>query len=154
MLLDLARNDVARVSVPGTREVDEILVTEKYSHVQHLVSNVKGVLKPELDALHAYIATANQGTLTGAPKIEAMKLIRKYEPNARGFYGGSTFYLTPSGDFDSCINIRCMRLKDGKAYVRAGAGIVHDSDPAKEYDEVERKAVACLKAIERGGDYE
>ncbi|MFH1587687.1 MAG: anthranilate synthase component 1 [Candidatus Diapherotrites archaeon] len=148
MLIDLARNDVARVSEPGTRVADRPYEVEKYSHVQHLVSNVSGILRKDLDAMHAYLASMNMGTLTGAPKVEAMKLIRKYENNKRGFYGGSVGYLTPSGDFDSCICIRSMRLKNGKAYVRAGAGIVYDSIPEKEFDESNKKARACLKAIE------
>ncbi|MBU1704327.1 MAG: anthranilate synthase component 1 [Nanoarchaeota archaeon] len=151
MLIDLARNDVAKVSKPGTRYVDEPFIVEKYSHVQHLVSNVRGVLKDDLDALHAYMATMNMGTLTGAPKIEAMKLIREVEKNKRGFYGGSVGYLTPSGDFDSCIVIRSMRLKGGKAYVRAGAGIVYDSIPESEFSETEKKAKACVSAVEQAG---
>jgi len=149
MLVDLARNDVARVSVPGSRTVNKPHMVEKYSHVMHLVSNVRGELKPELDALHAYLASMNMGTLTGAPKVKAMELIRKYERTARGFYGGSVGYLTPSGDFDSCIVIRSMRLKGGKAYVRAGAGIVFDSIPLREAEETENKARACLEALKQ-----
>lgn len=152
MLVDLARNDVAKISEPGTRYVDEPFVVEKYSHVQHLVSNVRGVLKSNLDALHAYLATMNMGTLTGAPKVEAMKLIRLYEKTKRGFYGGSVCYITPSGDFDSAIVIRSIRIKGKKAYIRAGAGIVHDSVPESEFLETERKAMACLKAIELAGE--
>jgi len=152
MLIDLARNDVARVSKPGTRHCDEPYAIEKYSHVQHLVSNVTGVLREDLDALHAYIASMNMGTLTGAPKVEAMKLLRQYEKTRRGFYGGSIGYLTPSGDFDSAIVIRSMSLQDGKAHVRAGAGIVHDSIPKKEFEETEKKARAALQAIERAGE--
>jgi anthranilate synthase component 1 len=148
MLIDLARNDVARISKPGTRFVGEPFVVEKYSHVQHLVSNVRGILKDNLDALHAYLASMNMGTLTGAPKVEAMKLLRQYEKNKRGFYGGSVGYLTPSGDFDSCIVIRSIRIKNNKAYIRAGAGIVYDSIPENEFEETEKKASACLKAIE------
>ena len=152
MLVDLARNDVAKISEPGTRYVDEPFIVEKYSHVQHLVSNVKGTLKHNLDALHAYVATMNMGTLTGAPKVEAMKLIRIYEKTKRGFYGGAVGYITPSGDLDSTIVIRSIRIKGNKAYVRAGAGIVYDSDPESEFVETERKAYACLKAIELAGD--
>ena len=151
MLVDLARNDVARVSLPGTRVVDEPYVVEKYSHVQHLVSNVTGTLKPELDALHAYLASMNMGTLTGAPKVEAMKIIRNCEKNRRGFYGGSVFYLTPSGDLLSTIVIRAMELKGNKAYIRAGAGIVYDSQPKQEFLETERKASACISAIKKAG---
>ncbi len=147
MLVDLARNDVAKVSIPGTRYVSEPFIVEKYSHVQHLVSSVSGTLKPELDALHAYLASMNMGTLTGAPKIEAMKLLREHEKTKRGFYGGSVFYLTPSKDFDSAIVIRSMRLKNNQAYIRAGAGIVYDSIPEKEFDETEKKASACINAL-------
>jgi len=151
MLIDLARNDVARISKPGTRYCNEPFIVEKYSHVQHLVSNVQGILKDNLDALHAYLASMNMGTLTGAPKVEAMKLIRQVEKTKRGFYGGAVGYLTPSKDFDSCIVIRSMRLKNKKAYIRAGAGIVYDSVAEKEFDETEKKARACLKAISLAG---
>ncbi|MFC1690774.1 anthranilate synthase component 1 [Nanoarchaeota archaeon] len=148
MLVDLARNDIAKVSKPGTRVVNEPFVVEKYSHVQHLVSNVSGKLSDDLDALHAYLATMNMGTLTGAPKIEAMKLIRKSEKNKRGFYGGSVGYLTPSGDMDTTIVIRSMQIKGKKAYVRAGAGIVYDSVAPNEFMETEKKTRSCLVAIE------
>ena len=148
MLIDLARNDVARVSVPGTRHCDKPYLIEKYSHVQHLVSNVSGVMRNELDALHAYLASMNMGTLTGAPKVEAMKLLRLKEKTKRGFYGGSIGYLTPSGDFDSAIVIRSMSIKGGKAFVRAGAGIVFDSVPEKEFEETEGKARAAIMALE------
>lgn len=148
MLVDLARNDVAKISEAGTRYVDEPFIVEKYSHVQHLVSNVRGILKKDLDALHAYTATMNMGTLTGAPKVEAMKLLRIYEKTKRGFYGGSVGYITPNGDLDSTIVIRSIQIKGNKAYIRAGAGIVYDSNPENEFVETERKAAACLKAIE------
>ncbi len=147
MLLDLARNDVAKVSIPSTRVTPSILKIEKFSHVQHLVSSVQGTLKPELDALHAYIATMNMGTLTGAPKIKAMELIRKYEKEKREFYGGAVCYLTPYGEFDSCIVIRAITIKNNVAHVRAGAGIVYDSEPMKEAEETRKKANACLAAL-------
>ncbi|MDO8647284.1 MAG: anthranilate synthase component 1 [Candidatus Diapherotrites archaeon] len=150
MLVDLARNDVARVSKPGTRIVDKPHCIEKYSHVMHLVSNVSGILKPELDALHAYLASMNMGTLSGAPKVKAMELIRLLEKTKRGFYGGSIGYLTFDGELDSAIVIRSVRVKGNKAFVRSGAGIVFDSVPEKEFDEVERKARACVRAIEIG----
>ncbi|AQT68582.1 Anthranilate synthase component 1 [Anaerohalosphaera lusitana] len=150
MLVDLARNDIARVAQPGTRLVNEMLVTEKYQSVMHLVSNVRGVLREDLDALSAYLATMNMGTLTGAPKIEAMKIIRELEKNKRGYYGGAVMYLTVDGQFDSCITIRSMQIKDGKAYVRAGAGIVHDSVPKNEFAETEHKSRSCLRAVESG----
>ncbi|MDD9953692.1 MAG: anthranilate synthase component 1 [Candidatus Woesearchaeota archaeon] len=147
MLVDLARNDIAKVATPGTRTTPYLLEVEKFSHVQHLVSTVRGELKEGYDALHAYVATMNMGTLTGAPKIKAMELIRKYEGEKRGHYGGAICYLTPNGEFDSCIVIRAITMENGTATVRAGAGIVYDSDPAKEADETRRKAQACLTAL-------
>ena len=147
MLVDLARNDIARVAEPGSRIVTELLTVEKYASVQHLVSNVKGTLAAELDALSAYLATMNMGTLTGAPKIEAMKLIRLFEKNKRGYYGGAVMYLTVDGQFDSCITIRSLQVRDHTAYIRVGAGIVHDSVPKTEFEETEHKARSCLHAI-------
>jgi anthranilate synthase component 1 len=147
MLVDLARNDIARVAQPGTRVVTELLIAEKYESVQHLVSNVKGALGTGLDALSAYLATMNMGTLTGAPKIEAMKIIRQLEKTKRGYYGGAVMYLTVDGQFDSCITIRSLQVKDHIAYIRVGAGIVHDSVPKTEFEETEHKAGSCLRAI-------
>jgi anthranilate synthase component 1 len=147
MLVDLARNDIARVSEPGSRIVDEMLITERYESVMHLVSNVKGWLRNGLDALSAYLATMNMGTLTGAPKIEAMKIVRNLEKNKRGYYGGAVMYLTVDGQFDSCITIRSLQIRDHQAFVRAGAGIVHDSVPDSEFDETQHKANSCLKAV-------
>jgi anthranilate synthase component 1 len=149
MLVDLARNDIARVARPGSRIVTELLTVEKYASVQHLVSNVKGVLADGLDALNAYLATMNMGTLTGAPKIEAMKIIRRLEKTKRGYYGGAVCYLTVDGRFDSCITIRSLQVKDHTAYIRVGAGIVHDSVPKTEFEETEHKANSCLRAIRR-----
>ncbi len=151
MLVDLARNDIARVAKPATRLVTEMLIAERYESVMHLVSNVKGQLSEDLDALSAYLATMNMGTLTGAPKIEAMKLIRELEKNKRGYYGGAVLYLTVDGQFDSCITIRALQVRDGKAYVRAGAGIVYDSVPKTEYEETQHKARSCLRAIRGEG---
>ncbi len=147
MLVDLARNDIARVAEPGSRVVTELLTAEKYESVQHLVSNVKGTLAPNLDALSAYLATMNMGTLTGAPKIEAMKLIRQLEKTKRGYYGGAVMYLTVDGQFDSCITIRSLQVRDHTAYIRVGAGIVYDSVPKTEFEETEHKAGSCLRAI-------
>ena len=147
MLVDLARNDIARVAEPGSRAVSEMLITEKYESVMHLVSNVKGQLRSDLDALSAYLATMNMGTRTGAPKIEAMKILRRLEKSKRGYYGGAVMYLTVDGQFDSCITIRSLQIKDNVAYIRAGAGIVHDSIPKSEFDETEHKAGSCLRAI-------
>ncbi len=147
MLVDLARNDIARVAQPGTRIVTELLTVEKYESVQHLVSNVKGTLADNLDALSAYLATMNMGTLTGAPKIEAMKIIRQLEKTKRGYYGGAVMYLTVDGQFDSCITIRSLQIRDHKAYIRVGAGIVHDSVPKTEFEETEHKAGSCMRAL-------
>jgi len=148
MLVDLARNDIARVAEPGSRVVTELLTVEKYASVQHLVSNVKGTLANGLDALSAYLATMNMGTLTGAPKIEAMKIIRQLERTKRGYYGGAVMYLTVDGQFDSCITIRSLQVKNHTAYIRVGAGIVHDSVPKTEFEETEHKGNSCLRAIQ------
>jgi len=149
MLVDLARNDIARVAQPGSRVVTQLLTVEKYESVQHLVSNVKGMLASNLDALSAYLATMNMGTLTGAPKIEAMKIIRRLEKTKRGYYGGAVMYLTVDGQFDSCITIRGLQIRDHKAYIRVGAGIVHDSVPKTEFEETEHKAGSCMRALKK-----
>lgn len=149
MLLDLARNDVARVSEFGTCHVVQQFEVEKYSHVQHLVSRVRGRLRQGFDALHAYRAAANMGTLTGAPKLRATELIREIEPTARGFYGGAAGYLLQDGSFDSCIVIRSLRKKDGVYWTRAGAGVVLSSDPERELQETEHKSRACVEAVLR-----
>src|SRR5439155_18634442 len=124
-----------------------LLDVVRYSHVMHLVSVVSGELRPELDALHAYVATMNMGTLVGAPKLEAAKLLRRYEPACRGPYGGAVGYFTSEGELDSCIVIRSAQVRDGIAHVRAGAGVVYDSDPRAEADETRRKAEAVLAAL-------
>lgn len=147
MLVDLARNDISRVAEKSSRTVNELLTVEKYDSVQHLVSNVKGILDSKLDALSAYLATMNMGTLTGAPKIEAMKIIRQMEKTKRGYYGGAVMYLTVDGQFDSCITIRSLQIKDNIAHVRTGAGIVYDSVAKTEFEETQHKAASCLKAI-------
>jgi anthranilate synthase component 1 len=148
MLVDLARNDIARVAEPGSRVVTELLTVEKYASVQHMVSNVRGTLAAGLDALNAYLATMNMGTLTGAPKIEAMKIIRQLEKTKRGYYGGAVCYLTIDGQFESCITIRSLQVRNHTAYVRAGGGIVHDSVPKTEFEETEHKARSCIQAIQ------
>jgi len=129
-----------------------LLTVEKYASVQHLVSNVKGKLAANLDALSAYLATMNMGTLTGAPKIEAMKIIRLFEKTKRGYYGGAVMYLTVDGQFDSCITIRSLQVRNNTAYIRVGAGIVHDSIPSCEFDETYNKAKSCLRAIRGNQD--
>jgi anthranilate synthase component I len=149
MLVDLARNDAARVCEPGTRRVDRLLSVERYSHVMHLVSEISGELRHDLDALHAYLATMNMGTLVGAPKVKAAQLLRRYEATRRGPYGGAVGYLSLDGRMDTAIIIRSALVVDGEAYIRAGAGVVYDSDPMAEADETRRKAAAVITAIER-----
>jgi anthranilate synthase component I len=153
MLVDLARNDVARISKTGTRRVNHLSIVERYSHVMHLVSVIEGELEDELDALHAYLASMNMGTLVGAPKIEAAKLLRKYEADKRGPYGGAVGFVTSKGEMETAIIIRSAFVQDGVARIRAGAGIVYDSDPISEANETRAKAGAVLKAIRvaRGG---
>ena len=147
MLVDLARNDVARVSQPGTRYVADLLKVDRYSHVMHLVSRVCGTLQTDLDALHAYQACMNMGTLSGAPKVKATSLIREVEGKRRGSYGGAVGYLTGTGEMDTCIVIRSAFVKDNIAQVQAGAGVVYDSDPISEANETRQKAQAVISAI-------
>jgi anthranilate synthase component 1 len=147
MLVDLARNDVARVSEAGTTAIVQLFAVEKYSHVQHIVSRVRGQLRAGLDALHAYRAVANMGTLSGAPKVRAMQIIRELETAARGFYGGAVGYLLQDGTFDSCIAIRTLRRKGDSYYTRAGAGIVWGSVPEREFNETEMKSKAVRSAV-------
>lgn len=147
MLVDLARNDVARISVAGSRYVKELLKVDRYSYVMHLVSRVIGTLKPELDALHAYQACMNMGTLVGAPKVKAAELIRGVEGKRRGSYGGAVGYLAGNGDFDSCIVIRSAYVANNMAYIQAGAGVVFDSVPQDEANETRSKAQAVINAI-------
>lgn len=147
MLVDLARNDVARVSEPGTRHVASLMTLEKYARVMHLVSSVKGVLASGLDALHALQACLNVGTLSGAPKLKATELLRRYERTRRGPYGGAIGWLNGDGALDTGVVIRSALVRNGTACVRAGAGVVHDSDPLAEADETRRKASAMLSAI-------
>ena len=147
MLVDLARNDVARISRPGTRRVTELLRVERFGRVMHLVSRVSGELAPGLDALHACQACLNPGTLTGAPKLRAMQLLREHEAEARGHYGGAIGYLQGDGSLDTAIVIRAALVQGGMARVRAGAGIVHDSDPMREAEETRQKAASVLRAI-------
>lgn len=147
MLVDLARNDLARIAKPGTRYVADLLQVDRYSHVMHLVSRVVAQLADDLDALHAYRACMNMGTLVGAPKLSAAQLIREVEQQRRGSYGGAVGYLNGEGDMDTCIVIRSAFVQNGQAIVQAGAGVVHDSDPAAETAETENKARAVLEAI-------
>lgn len=148
MLVDLGRNDLGRVSEYGSVKVRELMYVERYSHVMHLVSAIEGRLRPDLDALDALAACFPAGTLTGAPKVRAMEIIEELEPVRRGIYGGSVLYADFAGNLDSCIAIRTMLMQGNKAYVQAGAGVVADSDPQREYEESLNKAQALVKAAE------
>lgn len=147
MLVDLARNDVARISIPGTRRVAKLMTVERYARVMHLVSSVTGRLAIGFDALDALAACLNVGTLTGAPKIRAMQLLRDAEQTRRGPYGGAIGWINGTGMMDTAVVIRSAVVRDGIAYVRAGAGVVHDSDPQAEADETRRKASALLSVL-------
>jgi anthranilate synthase component 1 len=149
MLVDLGRNDLGRVSEYGSVRVRDLMYVEKYSHVMHLVSALEGKLRGDLDALDALAACFPAGTLSGAPKVRAMEIIEELEPVRRGVYGGAVLYADHAGNLDSCIAIRTMVLHGGRAYVQAGAGIVADSDPEKEYQECMNKASALLRACEK-----
>ncbi|WP_434353612.1 anthranilate synthase component 1 [Psychrobacter sp. HD31] len=147
MLVDLARNDIARVCDSGTRQLDKLMQVDRYSHIMHLVSRVTGKLQADLDALHAYQACMNMGTLTGAPKIKAMQLIYQQEKQKRHSYGGAVGYFTSNGDLDTCIVIRSAFVQNDIAHIQAGCGEVLDSDPQLEADETRHKAAAVIKAI-------
>jgi anthranilate synthase component I len=148
MLLDLARNDVGRVAEIGTVNVTDQFTIEHYSHVMHIVSNVEGRKRGDVDSLDALFAGFPAGTVSGAPKIRAMEIIDELEPVRRGFYGGCVGYLDGSGDVDTCIALRTALVKDGKLYMQAGGGVVADSDPEAEYQETINKSRAILRAAE------
>ncbi len=148
MLVDLGRNDVGRVCKYGSVKVDELMTIEKYSHVMHIVSNVTGKLREDKDAFDVLRACLPAGTVSGAPKIRAMEIINELEPSQRGIYAGAVGYFSFSGNSDTAIAIRTVIIKDGKAYVQAGGGIVADSVPENEYYETLNKAKACMKAIQ------
>jgi len=147
MLVDLGRNDIGRFSEPGTVEVSELMEVERYSHVMHLVTNVQGKLRRDMDAYAALRACFPAGTVSGAPKIRAMEIIAEVEPEKRGPYAGAVGYFSFSGTMDMAIAIRTMVVKQGIAYTQAGGGIVHDSVPEREYEETMNKARALLNAI-------
>jgi anthranilate synthase component 1 len=147
MLVDLGRNDIGRVSEPGTVQVSELMEVEKYSHVMHIVSNVQGKLRGELTAFDAFKACFPAGTVSGAPKIRAMQIIAEMEPDKRGPYAGAVGYFSFSGNMDMAITIRTIVMQQEKVYVQAGCGIVYDSVPEKEYEETMNKARAMLRAI-------
>jgi len=148
MLVDLGRNDLGRVCEYGSVKVERLLFVERYSHVMHLVSTLRGKLREGLDCFDALMACFPAGTLSGAPKIRAMEIIDELEPTRRGTYGGAILYLDFSGNIDSCIALRTLVAKNGRAYIQAGAGIVADSIPEKEYMETVNKARAVIAALE------
>jgi len=149
MLVDLGRNDVGRVSEFGSVRVKELMVVERYSHVMHMVSSLEGKLREGLNAIDAFRACFPAGTLSGAPKIRAMEIIEELEPARRGVYGGSVLYADFSGNLDSCIAIRTLYMNGEQGHFQAGAGIVADSVPEKEFEESVNKARAVVRAIER-----
>ena len=149
MLVDLGRNDIGRISEFGSVEVNQFMTVEKYSHVMHIVSNIRGRLRKGMSAVDALYSCFPAGTLSGAPKIRAMQIIAELEQLKRGVYGGAIGYLDFSGNLDSCIAIRTIVMKDGTAYFHAGAGIVHDSVPDSEYQESLDKMASSLRAVEQ-----
>lgn len=148
MLVDLGRNDVGRVAEVGSVNVTELMTVERYSHVMHIVSNVRGRLKEGVDNLDVLRATFPAGTVSGAPKVRAMEIIEELEPSRRGPYAGCLGYIGFSGNMDMCITIRTMVIKNGNIYMQAGGGVVADSDPETEYQETVNKATALFKAVE------
>ena len=148
MLVDLGRNDVGRVAEIGSVDVNELMVIEKYSHVIHIVSNVRGKIAAGKSPFDLFVSSFPAGTVSGAPKIRAMQIISELEPERRGLYAGAIGYFSFNGNLDTCIVIRTILIQGKKAFVHAGAGIVADSDPEKEYQETLNKARAMLKAIE------
>jgi anthranilate synthase component 1 len=148
MLVDLGRNDIGRVAEAGSVQVTDYMVIERYSHVMHLVSHVQGILRREFDAYDVVRATFPAGTLSGAPKIRAMEIIRELEPDPRGAYGGAVGYISYGGNMDLAITIRTMEVCANTVSVQAGAGIVYDSDPRREFEETCHKARALQKAVE------
>jgi len=155
MLVDLGRNDLGRVCEYGSVQVERLMFVERYSHVMHLVSSLRGRLRPGVDCFEALMACFPAGTLSGAPKIRAMEIIDELEPTRRGLYAGAVLYLDFSGNLDSCIALRTLVAKNGRAYIQAGGGIVADSVPEREYQETVNKARALVTALEiahRGGN--
>ncbi|HEY1502974.1 MAG TPA: anthranilate synthase component I, partial [Stellaceae bacterium] len=148
MLLDLARNDVGRVAKIGSVRVGEQFVIERYSHVMHICSHVEGKIDPKYEAVDALLAGFPAGTLSGAPKVRAMEIIDELEPERRNLYGGAIGYFSGDGSMDTCIVLRTAVVKDGKMIVQAGCGVVADSNPAAEYQEIQDKARALLRAAE------
>jgi anthranilate synthase component 1 len=149
MLVDLARNDVGRAAEFGSVVVNDFMIVERYSHVMHIVTNVSGRLRPDKTAYDVMAATFPAGTVSGSPKVRAMQIINELEPTKRNAYAGAVGYFGFDGGLDSCIALRTCVLKDGVAYVQAGAGVVADSDPASEYQETVNKAQGMIRAIDR-----
>jgi anthranilate synthase component I len=149
MLVDLGRNDVGRVSEFGSVKVKDLMFVERYSHVMHLVSSLEGNLRAGLEPIDAFRACFPAGTLSGAPKVRAMEIIEELEPSRRGVYGGSILYADFNGNLDSCIAIRTLYMNGKQGHIQAGAGIVADSVPEKEFEECGNKARAVVRAIER-----
>jgi anthranilate synthase component 1 len=147
MLIDLARNDVGRISEHGSVSVDDQMIVERYSHVMHIVSNVSGKLSPEHNSYDVLRSTFPAGTVSGAPKIRAMQIINSLEKNKRGSYSGAVGYFGWDGNHDSCIALRTCLVKDDKVYIQAGAGVVADSVPTYEYNETVNKAAAMMRAV-------
>ncbi|MCF0235080.1 MAG: anthranilate synthase component I family protein, partial [Thermoguttaceae bacterium] len=154
MLVDLGRNDLGKISAFGSVQVERLHTIERYSHVMHIGSTVRGKIREGFDALDAIEAVLPAGTLSGAPKIRACQLIGELENNKRGIYGGAIGYIDFAGNMDACIAIRIAYKKNGKAFVRSGAGIVADSQPEKEYAECINKAKAVVKALEQAREVE
>ena len=152
MLVDLGRNDIGKISKPGTVEVEKYMSIERFSHVMHIGSTVSGQIRDDYDAVNAIDSILPAGTLSGAPKIRACEIIEELEERKRGIYGGAVGYIDFAGNLDTCIGIRLVYKKDGMICVRSGAGIVYDSVPENEYMEGVNKAKAVVEAIEKGSN--
>jgi anthranilate synthase component 1 len=148
MLVDLGRNDLGRVCEYGSVTVERLMFVERYSHVMHLVSSLSGQLRADVNCLDALMACFPAGTLSGAPKVRAMQIIDELEPTRRGIYAGAIMYMDFSGNLDSCIALRTLVAKAGRAYIQAGGGVVADSVPEREYQETVNKARALFTALE------
>jgi anthranilate synthase component 1 len=152
MLVDLGRNDLGKLCEFGSVKVEKYMAVERYSHVMHIGSAIKGTLQERFSAVDAVDSVLPAGTLSGAPKIRACQLIDQLEDNKRGIYGGAIGYVDFTGNLDTCIAIRLAFKKGGKVFVRSGAGIVADSDPQKEYQECINKAKAVVQALQQAQD--
>ena len=148
MLFRSGRNDLGRIAKTGSVEVNELMIVERYSHVMHIVSNVRGILAEGKNAFDVVRACFPAGTVTGAPKVRAMEIIEELEPTKRGPYAGAVGYFSFTGNMDTCITIRTLFFKNNEVYIQAGAGIVFDSKPELEYKETINKAKAMVKALE------